>query len=120
MPTLKSSLRAALSAVASLATALLFAACGGASGQVTLARLAENQDSYLGKRVSTSGTVEAQTNADGSRYYVLTDAEGDLVALLPDRLARRYDDRRVSVDGRFGFDPKAGRLIRIGRISSQP
>jgi len=114
---LKSLLRTLSSAAAALAAALLFAGCGGSgSGHVSLARLAVNQEAYLGQRLSTSGTVEEQTNVDGSHYYVLADASQNLVILVPSRVARRYAGRRVSVSGRFGFDPHIGRLIRIGRI----
>ena len=99
------------------ATAVL-TGCGGNSGQVPLARLAENQDAYVGKHVITSGRVEEQTNADGSHYYVLTDRAQNLVILVPAGRARPYAERRVSVSGRFGFDPKAGRFIRIASISA--
>lgn len=94
-------------------------ACGG-SGPVSLARLAGNQDAYVGKEVTTSGRVEEQTNVDGSHYYVLADRAQDLVILVPAGRARRFAGRNVSVSGRFGFNPRAGRLIRIARISPQP
>src|SRR5712691_61657 len=95
---------------------LALAGCGG-GGQTSLAKLADNQDAYLGKRVSTTGTVEVARNANGSRYYVLTGSAQDLVALLPDRTARRFVGELVVVSGRFGFDPHAGRVVRIERIS---
>lgn len=93
----------------------MLAGCGG-GGQTSLANLANNQDAYLGKQVSTSGTVEGQSNGNGSRYYVLTDSEQDLVVLVPSRTARRFVGDAVVVSGRFGFDPHAGRLVRIERI----
>lgn len=94
------------------------AGCGG-GGQVPLARLAGNQDAYVGKRVTTSGRVEKQTNVDGTPYYVLTDTERNLVILLPASRARPYVGRKVSVRGRFGFNPHVGRLIRIAVISTR-
>jgi len=102
-----------------LAIALvLLGRCGG-TGQVSLAKLATNQDAYLGKQVSTRGTVEAQSNPNGSRYYVLADAEQDLVILVPNGTARRFAGHEVAVRGRFGFDPHVGRLIRITQISAR-
>ena len=82
-----------------------------------LARLAENQDAFVGKDVKTSGRVETQTNVDGSHYYVLTDAAQNLVVLVPARRVRRYTGRAVSVSGRFGLDPRVGRLIRIATLT---
>ena len=82
-----------------------------------LSRLASNQDAYIGKEVRTSGHVEEQTNVDGSHYYVLADPAQDLVILVPARRARRYTGRTVSVSGRFGVDPRVGRLIRIASVS---
>jgi len=95
---------------------LLAAACGG-SGQTSLAALAANQDAYLGRQITTSGVVEQQRNPDGSRYYVLTDQQQDLVILQPNRIARRYLGRTVRVRGRFGFNARTGRLIRVEQIS---
>lgn len=93
--------------------------CGGGSGQVPLARLAGNQDAYVGKEVTTSGRVEEQTNVDGSHYYVLTDRAQNLVILVPARRARHYAGRYVSVSGRFGFNPRVGRLISIAAINAR-
>lgn len=95
---------------------LILAGCGG-SGQTSLAKLANNQDAYLGKQISTSGRVEVERDANGSRYYVLTDPEQDLVELLPAGTARRFVGDAVVVRGRFGFDPHSGRVLRIERIS---
>ncbi len=61
--------------------------------------------------------MQQQRNPIGSRYYVLSDREQDLVVLQPNRLARRYLGRSVSVRGRFGFNPRVGRLLRIEQIS---
>lgn len=94
----------------------MLAGCGG-GGQTSLAKLANNQDAYLGKEVSTSGRVEAERNPSGSRYYVLADSEQDMVALVPNGAAQRFVGEAVVVTGRFGFDPRAGRVVRIERIS---
>lgn len=100
-----------------MAPAVVIALAGcGSSGRVALARLAANQNAYAGKQVTASGRVEAQRNVNGSRYYVLTDSEQDLVILVPDRRARRFVGERVTVTGRFGIDPRQGRLIRIATV----
>jgi len=91
--------------------------CGGGSGQVPLARLAGNQEAYVGEEVTTSGRVEQQTNVDGSHYYVLTDPAQNLVILVPAGRARPYVGGDVSVRGRFGFNPRVGRLIRISSVT---
>lgn len=101
-----------------VALPLLAAACGG-GGQTSLAKLAANQDAYIGKQVSTSGLVEQQTNTGGARYYVLTDQAQNLVILQPNRAARPYAGRSVTVRGRFAFNPRAGRLIQIEQIAPQ-
>ena len=90
--------------------------CAG-SGQVSLARLVSDQDSYLGRQVSTSGRVERQAETNGTPYYVLADPAQDLVLLAPSRKAKPYLGRIVSVRGRFGFDPHAGRVIQIVSIA---
>jgi hypothetical protein len=84
----------------------------------SLAKLAANQDAYIGKRVTTSGVVHAQADMQRSRYYVLADRADDLVLLVPKRLARRYSGDQVSVTGQFGVDARAGRFIRIERIKT--
>ena len=112
--TVTSPLRFAAAAASALAL-LAVAGCGG-SGPVTLAKLAANQDAYTGKEVTVSGRVEEQANADGSRYYVLSDPAQDLVELIPARQVRPYRGRDVTVSGRFAVDPHVGRLIRIATI----
>lgn len=67
--------------------------------------------------ITTSGTVEAQRNTNGSRYYVLADARQDLVVLRPSTTARRFAGDMVVVSGRFGFDPQSGRTVQVVRIS---
>lgn len=94
------------------------AGCGG-HGALSLARLANNQDAYAGKDVSTAGVVEEQTNADGSRYFVLADPQQDLVALLPASRVARYRGLQVRVRGRFSVDPRVGRLIRVEQIAAE-
>jgi len=96
------------------------AGCGGGSGPVSLARLAADQDAYVGKQVTTSGRGEKQAGANGTAYYVLADAQQDLVILTPSRAANRYVGQAVTVSGRFGLDPHAGRLIDVASIAVSP
>ncbi len=105
--------------VGSSALVVLIAGCGG-SGQVSLAKLAANQDTYVGKEVTANGRVARQANGDGTQYYVLTDGAGDLVNLAPPRRARPYLGRDVTVQGRFAIDPRLGRLIEITTIKNGP
>lgn len=97
--------------------AVLLTGCGG-PGSVSLAKLAANQDAYIGKKVTTSGVVRSQRGGGQSRYYVLADRADDLVLLVPRQLAHRYTGDHVIVSGQFGVDARAGRFIRIGRIKT--
>jgi len=94
---------------------VVLAGCGGS--QTPLANLAGNQTGYFGKEVTTSGVVEEQKNANGTRYFVLADAEQNLVLLEPAAQVRHFRGDRVTVHGRFEFDPHQGRLIRVAAIS---
>lgn len=104
-----------LSAVTGLAAVAFAAGCGG-SGQPSLAKLASNQTSYVGKDVSTTGFVERQRSGNGSAYYVLADTAQDLVLLEPAAIARRYQGKQVTVQGRFDLDPHRGRVIHVVSI----
>lgn len=102
-------------AIGATGLAALVAGCGGSS-QLSLATLASNQTAYVGKKVSTAGVVELQRSSNGMADYVLADAAQDLVLLEPPSRARLYQGKRVTVRGRFAFDPHQGRLIRIVSI----
>lgn len=94
------------------------AGCGaGGPATVSLARLADRQEAYATKQVSTRGVVRELRNPDGSRYFVIGHAQHDLVALTPNPLAARHRDQRVSVTGTFALDPHVGRVIHIQRIA---
>ena len=113
---LKSSLRFRGAALGlAVIPALVLAGCGG-GGSISLAKLAENQEAYVGKQVATSGQVEVERNSNGSRYYVLADPARDLVVLEPTQEARPFAGHSVSVRGTFTLAPHVGRVIRITRI----
>ena len=97
------------------AIALAAAGCGG-SGRIPLETLAAKQQAYVGKRVTTSGTVLQEHDPSGKTYYVLGGAGGSLVGLLPAKRAARYVDAHVVVSGVFRIVPGFGRAIRVSRI----
>ncbi|MHB8468440.1 MAG: hypothetical protein ACYDCH_01595 [Gaiellaceae bacterium] len=66
--------------------------------------------------MTTSGVVEEQKRPKGAPYYVLADAEQNLVLLEPVARVGRYRGEHVTVRGRFEFDPHQGRLIRVAVI----
>lgn len=107
-----------LAALAAFAALKLTSGAGDAG--VTLANLAREQQAYLGDEVTTSGIVRRFTDPNGSSYYMLTDARADRVILRPAATARRYRSQHVTATGRFGFDPGAGRVLRVRRIEATP
>lgn len=101
-----------------LATVLV--ACAPGAGEVPLTVLAEEQDSYDGRAVSTSGSVIAiQDSPGGPAYFVLED-NGSRVRLLPDASAAPYSEESVVVTGTFRFDPNAGRELHVETIERSP
>jgi len=78
-----------------------------------LAKLAADQTAHVGKEVTSSGVVEKRKNPKGAPYYVLADAQQNLVLLEPVARVRRYRGEHVTVRGRFEFDPRQGRSIRV-------
>lgn len=98
---------------------IVLAACGGpATADVPLARIAAEQDVYDGQVLSTSGTVVPIADVPGrDPYFVLEDADGNRVRLLPDDAARPYEGESVAVTGTFDFRPDAGRQLRVDTIT---
>ncbi len=99
---------------------LLVAGCTvGGPATVPLAELANHQDQYIGQQVTVGGTVAAFGDPS-LRYYVLEDDAGlNMVELRPAPTAARHAGARVTVVGRFGFDPRTGRYIDIASVNSQ-
>lgn len=91
---------------------------GGGTKQVSLAQLAENQETYDAQQVSTSGVIRKESNGSGGSVFLLSDGRGDLVELEPAGKAAPYIGRRVEVGGRFELDPRVGRVIEDSRISA--
>lgn len=80
-----------------------------------------DQESYEGELVTTEGVVTAVSDAPGGgAYHVLEDADANRVLLVPDSVAARYVGQRVSVTGRFTFDPDQGRQVQVERIDPLP
>lgn len=98
-----------------LVVAFLLAGCGG-SGRVSLAKLAERQQAFAGKRIETQGVVREERDPSGVSYFVLSDRAGDLVGLKPRAKAEAYAGEQVDVRGRFEVEPGFGRMILITSI----
>jgi len=107
-------LRPLRSATAVLCLAALLAGCG--APHHSLADLVEHQETYDGRTVSTSGTVERFEDASGP-YYVLDDGAGNRVALTPASSVAGRTGESVTVTGRFSVDPGEGRRIAVDSVS---
>lgn len=101
--------------------AVVVTACSSPT-DVPLAVLADQQDAYDGRTVSTHGVVVPVEDAPGREpYFVLEDNAGNRVRALPDASARPYVHESVAVTGMFRFDPNAGRELHIATIEpSEP
>ncbi len=93
----------------------------GCSGntQVTLAQLAEAQQTYAGRHVTTQGVVREERDPDGTAYFVLSNVTGQRVGLAPSETASRFRGRLVEVSGLFEVQPGFGRIIHISAIAPQ-
>lgn len=97
---------------------VLSTACsGGSIREVPLAQLAAEQDAYDGQAVRTLGTVVSVVDQPGDEpYFVLQDAAGNRVRLLPDGAVRGHEGDVVTVTGTFAFRPDAGRELLVDEI----
>jgi hypothetical protein len=121
--------RTALIAGALLAGSLLATACGralpatncgrGSLQNLSLTRLATDQDAYVGCMVRTIGRVVPFESASGT-YYVIQDIDLNRVELLPASRAELFDGETVSVTGRFDFNGRIGRYLTIDMIAGAP
>ncbi len=102
------------SATAILFLAALLAGCGPAHH--SLADLVEHQETYDGRTVSTSGTVERFEDPSGP-YYLLDDGSGNRVALTPASSIAGHTGESVTVTGRFTIDPGEGRRIAVNSVT---
>ncbi|HZD22039.1 MAG TPA: hypothetical protein VE569_01330 [Acidimicrobiia bacterium] len=75
------------------------------------------QDELAGQRVTVAGTVVPFEEPDGTLSFVLEDEQSNRVLLIPGDRATRYSGEQVVVTGDYDFDPEAGRLLRIEKIS---
>lgn len=115
VPESPSLLRSCLPLLIALVT-LVSAGCDG-NTTVTVAQLAESEQTYAGQRVLTRGLVRYERDPDGSTYFVLSDARGTLVGLEPAETAGRFRGRFVQVSGLFEIQPGFGRVIHISAIT---
>ncbi len=100
------------------ATLILAVGCAGGSTQteVSLARLATDEQAYLGETVQAVGTVRVFGEDASARHYVIEDDQQHRVALVPGQEAVSFVGQRVKVVGRFDFSDTSGRLIRVDSI----
>ena len=97
--------------------AVVLSACGSGTSEVSLEVLADEQDRYDGRVVSTQGRVIPIEDSPGAeQYFVLEDSAGNRVRALPDALVRPHARESVAVSGTFRFDPSAGRELHIATI----
>jgi hypothetical protein len=82
---------------------------------VTLSSLARYQEAYQGQLVRTQGVVRT---FEPPRQYWIEDDEPNRVALEPVALVAPLLGREISVVGRFHFDDRTGRVIRIERLTA--
>ncbi len=100
-----------------LAWVLVLAACQG-GGEVALADLARDAESYEGEEVTVRGTVVAFDAQEGAtrRHIVVEDEDSNRVELLPTSAAEPHVGATVEVTGIFTFDPSRGRAIEVSAI----
>lgn len=98
-------------------------ALGCASGSeqalpLSLAELVSDVDGYDEQRVRVSGRVVVDGVDDPSvqRYFVLEDAAGNRVELVPAERVADHVDARVEVEGRFRFSTERGRRIEVEAV----
>lgn len=96
----------------------LVTACGGdddGTRDVSLATLAAQEGAYDGTLVRTQGVVRTFVQP---RHYWIEDDYPNRVALEPEELVAPLLGQTVRVVGRFNFDERKGRLIRVEEIAS--
>ena len=102
-----------------LVAAVASAACDSAPAQVPLQVLADQQEEYDGRVVSTDGVVVPIEDRPGSEaYFVLEDEANNRIRLHPDSVAREHLHESVVVTGEFRFNPEAGRELHIDSITT--
>lgn len=100
--------------VAVLASVLLLS-CTSRPEEVSLARLAHEQEAFSGDEIKTHGTVRKFENANGT-YFVLEDESRNRVALLPASMVERLVGQEITVTGRFELKRGLGRVITVDGV----
>ncbi|MDP8931139.1 MAG: hypothetical protein M3O70_21840 [Actinomycetota bacterium] len=113
--------RPPLSGAIAAATLILAVACAAGRStptEVSLARLATDEQAHLGETVQAVGTVRVFGDDATARHYVIQDDQQHRIALVPGQEAASFVGQRVKVVGRFDFSDTSGRLIRVDRVDS--
>jgi hypothetical protein len=95
---------------------MTLAACTGGGDRpvdVSLAKLAADEEVYDGKLVRTRGVVRT---FESPRHYWIEDRYPNRVALEPEDVVAVLVGQEVQVVGRFGFDDRKGRVIEVTEI----
>ena len=92
--------------------------CDPGPAQVSLQVLADQQEEYDGRVVSTEGVVVPIEDRPGAEpYFVLEDEAGNRTRLHPDSAAQEHVHESIVVIGQFRFNPDAGRELHIDSIT---
>lgn len=96
-------------------TGMLLGGCGIGGGvqEVTLERLADEQDAWDGRDVRTRGIVRM---AEQPLHYWIEDAEPNRVEILPAEAVEDLVGQQVIVEGTFAFRDDRGRTITVGSV----
>lgn len=95
--------------------AISLAACA-APRPVSLAQLVAGQDQLVGESLQTSGTVREIVDPDGARYYVLENASGDRVGLVPAEAVADAVGQALTVTGTLEDREGFGRVLLVESV----
>lgn len=106
---------ACIATMASVLAAVLLAGCAREESVVglELELLVEQQDTFLGRLVRTSGTVRMH---DSPRHFWLEDDALNRVGLVPAQSMEAWLGEEVEIVGRFGFAADTGRTIQVQQV----
>lgn len=97
---------------------LFLQTCDRGPEEIPLAVLADQQESYRGEIVTTSGVVRRIGDSADDIHYVLEDEMSNRVELLPKGKAAAWVGQQVVATGRFDFRETRGRTLTIESIKS--
>lgn len=107
-----------IATMAGVLIAVLLVGCAREESVVglELELLVEQQDTFLGRLVRTSGTVRMH---DSPRHFWLEDDARNRVGLVPAQSVEAWLGEEVEIVGRFGFAADTGRTIQVQQVRRQ-